>query len=80
MSFCCAAGIDLCFTEERRKQFAMWADGGKKYASAAPTEKTTKGWRAGEENPAVIIRERFILGITSKSYYHLKSNGSNYII
>jgi hypothetical protein len=52
MSFCCAAGIALCFSEERRKQCAMCAAGGKKYASAAPPEKTTKGWRAAGENPA----------------------------
>jgi hypothetical protein len=31
MSFCCAAGIALCFSEERRKQCAMCAVGGKKY-------------------------------------------------
>ncbi|WP_255035246.1 hypothetical protein [Lacihabitans soyangensis] len=52
MSFCCAAGIALCFSEERRKQCAICADGGKKYALAAPPEKTTKGWRAVGRNPA----------------------------
>ena len=31
MSFWCAAGIALCFAEERRKQCAMCAAGGKKY-------------------------------------------------
>jgi hypothetical protein len=31
MSFCWAAGIALCFSEVRRKQCAMCADGGKKY-------------------------------------------------
>lgn len=52
MSFCCAAGIALCFSEARRKQCAMCEAGGKKYASAAPPEKTTKGRRAAGENPA----------------------------
>jgi len=32
MSFCCAAGIALCFSEERRKQCAMCEAGVKKYA------------------------------------------------
>jgi len=55
MTFCCAAGIALCFSEARRKQCAMFAAGGKKY-----DRKNNEGLECGWGKPCgLILRQSF---------------------